>query len=168
MQQRFAILTIEIALHGNTNAEITNNNGLVWSFFRDNVHECDWPGIECMDRQDPLKITALRWPRQELRGYVAPEISLLTSLEILDLAENGLTGFVDAVWGAPSLEVVYLHDNQFEGPIGDGIGQMTNLKHLYLGRNQLTGSIPESLFDNLNDLRTFLYRYDWLCRIALL
>ena len=155
LQQRFAIVTIEIALHGNTNAQVTNNNGLVWSFPRDNVHECDWPGIECNSPNDPLAITGIHWPRQELRGYVAPEISLLTSLEKLDLADNGLTGFVDAVWGATSLEKVYLHDNQFEGPIGDGIGSMTNLKHLYLGRNQLTGSIPEVLFENLDDLRTY-------------
>lgn len=139
LPQRYAVVTLDLSLHANSD--------ILWSF--PNLHECEWPGVIC-DRSE--EIIAIDWARQNLTGYVAPEVSLLTELERLDLAQNQLTGFVDVFWNLPQLKTLYLHENQFMGPIGTEIGNLYNLEELYLGNNQLTGRIPEEVFE-LDDLR---------------
>jgi Leucine-rich repeat (LRR) protein len=149
LPQRYALVTLDISVHANSE--------ILWSF--PDLHECEWPGITC-DRND--EIIGINWARQDLTGYVAPEISLLTVLETLDLAQNQLTGFVDVFWNLPQLKTLYLFENRFMGSIGSEIGNMYNLESLYLGKNQLSGSIPEEIFD-LDDLRKLPLPY----RVAL-
>lgn len=144
LQQRFAVAAMDFALHDGMD---TN-----WSVAE--LHECEWEGVKCNDQ---LQVESINWARQELQGYVPPEIALLTNLEELDVADNDLNGFVDVFWTVPSLKILYGHNNRFMGSLGDEVGQMTNLEHLYLGHNKLTGSVPESIFE-LDDLGA--------CRIA--
>ena len=143
LQQRYALTVVEMALHGSD--DFASN-------FDHSTRECDWPGVTCDSSE---RVQELNYARQELDGYLAPELSLLTNLQLLDVAQNNLTGFVDPVWNVPSLETIYLFDNQFLGPIGSEIGQMTALKILYLGHNQLTGTVPSEVFVNLSRLRTY-------------
>lgn len=148
LSQRFALVTLDISVHANSD--------ILWSF--PDKHECEWPGITC-DRSE--EIIAINWARQDLKGYVAPEISLLTVLEKLDLAQNQLTGFVDVFWNLPSLKTLYVFDNNFMGSISTEIGNMYQLEQLYMNNNDLTGSIPEELWD-LDDLRYLILRQNGL------
>lgn len=141
LTQRFAIVALDYSMHGTGDA--------VWSFPR--LHECEWSGITCNSN---YVVTQINWARQELNGYIVPEIQLLTQLEILDVAQNELTGFVDVFWLLPNLEILYAFENQFSGELGDGLTQMTNLKKLYLGHNNLEGTIPEDI-SVLNQMSTF-------------
>ena len=46
-----------------------------------------------------------------------------------------------------NLKRLYLFDNQFTGTIPEELGNLTNLKSLYISGNQLTGCIPNGLQD---------------------
>ncbi|CAB9508943.1 LRR receptor-like serine threonine-protein kinase [Seminavis robusta] len=146
LPQRFAIIALDFSLHA--------DSGSYWSFPR--LHECQFPGVTC-DRSE--EVIGINWARQNLTGYVVPEISLLTELETLDLAQNQLTGFLDPFWSLPKLKTLYLFENQFFGSIGPEIGNMYSLEQLYLGNCDLTGSLPEELFD-LGDLRYLILSYN--------
>ena len=128
-----------------------------WSF--PELHECEWVGVEC----DSDVVESIVWARRNLTGTVAPELALLTDLQHLDLAENNISGSLDVFWTLPQLQKLYLFDNQFEGRINREVSGMINLRQLYLGHNRLTGSLPESLFQNtLRKLRTFSILLLWL------
>ena len=64
----------------------------------------------------------------------------------LDLRNNQLSGTIPASIGNLSnLKRLYLSDNQLSGTIPASIGNLSNLERLYLSDNQLSGSIPESI-----------------------
>lgn len=67
-------------------------------------------------------------------------------MEYLDCSEMGLAGWLPPSIGAlPSLEALFLHDNQLSGPIPDELGELLNLRELVLSSNQFTGELPASL-----------------------
>jgi Leucine Rich repeats (2 copies) len=143
LPQRYALIALDFSLHADSDT--------TWCI--PDLHECYWPGVNC-DRSD--EVIGINWARQNLSGYVVPEISLLTELESLDLAENQLTGSLDVFWSLPRLETLYLFNNNFVGSIGTVIGTMYSLEKLYLGHNSLSGEIPEELFE-LDDLSEYLH-----------
>ncbi|CAL1360394.1 unnamed protein product [Linum trigynum] len=80
-----------------------------------------------------------------------------TALQMLWLNDqngDGLTGPIDVVATMESATTLWLHGNQFTGPIPDSIGNLTSLKDLNLNGNRLVGLVPSSLADlplqNLN------------------
>jgi hypothetical protein len=77
--------------------------------------ECSWLGITCDDSDDHVVVIQL--PGNNLSGTL-PDISALTSVQILDLSTNDLTG------GAPDLS------------------ELTVLRVVLLGGNRLTGPAP--------------------------
>ena len=89
----------------------------------------------------------------QLRGPI-PDLSRLTNLIILNLAQNQLTEEIPAALGAlTSLEQLFLWGNQLSGPIPAELDALASLAFLNLSRNQLMGEIPDSL-GTLTSLRS--------------
>ncbi|KAI8831384.1 hypothetical protein BC829DRAFT_437832 [Chytridium lagenaria] len=71
----------------------------------------------------------------------------------LGLANTQLSGVVPPELGNLSnLRLLFLYNNQLEGTIPPQLGNLSNLQVLHLFNNQLTGAIPAQL-GNLNNLR---------------
>ena len=91
------------------------------------------------------RVTHLFLNNNQLTGIPA-ELGSLTSLEVLDLSTNQLTGKIPAELGnLTNLTHLYLSGNPLTGAIPAELGNLTNLTHLYLDGNQLTGAIPAEL-----------------------
>ena len=79
-------------------------------------------------------------------GGTIPNLSRLTSLKLLKLQYNSLTGSIPTWLGSMnSLGGLYLHRNNLTGSIPSELGQLTRLRRLWIDRNELTGSIPAAL-----------------------
>ena len=81
----------------------------------------------------------------ELGGTI-PSLSRLSSLKLLKLQNNSLTGSIPTWLGSMnSLGGLYLHNNDLTGSVPSQLGQLTRLRRLWIDRNELTGSIPAAL-----------------------
>lgn len=80
--------------------------------------------------------------------------AMLKMLWLNDQSGDGMSGPIDVVSTMVSLTSLWLHGNQFSGKIPVEIGNLTNLKDLNVNTNELVGLIPESLanmpLDNLD------------------
>jgi cytoskeletal protein RodZ len=101
--------------------------------------ECFWTGVVC--DEDTGEVIEINWARQGLNGGLMADMKHLTSLDRIDFSENELKGSLDPLFESTLLKHVYLHDNNFTGPLNEQVGMMTNLTSLYLSHNQLTGQV---------------------------
>ncbi|KAJ6698436.1 hypothetical protein OIU79_011865 [Salix purpurea] len=69
----------------------------------------------------------------------------LQNLWLNDQNGGGLSGTIDVVTTMDSINVLWLHGNQFTGTIPESIGNLTVLQDLNLNGNQLVGFVPDSL-----------------------
>ncbi|KAL6282473.1 hypothetical protein ACE6H2_013402 [Prunus campanulata] len=77
----------------------------------------------------------------------------LPSLQILNLGRNQFDGPLPSkLWQCRELLVLGLVENNFSGSIPKNIGNLTTMKEIYLGNNNLTGTIPWSIF-NISTIR---------------
>ncbi|KAG0466495.1 hypothetical protein HPP92_018075 [Vanilla planifolia] len=88
-------------------------------------------------------------------GNIPQELGDLANLTFLALNLNQFTGRIPASLGLLSnLYWLDLADNQLTGPIpvssnsSPGLDQLVNTKHFHFDKNQLSGTIPESLFSS--------------------
>ena len=125
------------------------SNWLDHDFWLSNTKPCDmWDGVICTDGH----VTGLFLPGNRLAGTIPAQLSDLTQLDELDLAQNSLTGAIPAQLGDLSqLTGLNLSQNQLTGSIPPQLGNLTNLLSLSLQRNRLTGAIPPEL-GNLTSL----------------
>lgn len=91
----------------------------------------------------------LRLSSNKLSGEIPSSFggSTLQVLTLNDQEGGGITGPIDVIGSMVGLTEVWLHGNQFTGPIPDSIGSLTSLRELRLSRNRLVGLIPPSLAD---------------------
>lgn len=125
----------------------------------------------------PSSLSFLSLGANELSGSFPVEFSSLTSLDVLDLWGNEMTGLLprqsldnmtslkqlllgkNLFSGSvptvlpPSLDVLSLEDNNLTGELPRSLGDLTALQHLYLNSNRLGGILPPS-FVNLKFLKT--------------
>ncbi|XP_034212923.1 receptor like protein 22-like [Prunus dulcis] len=83
----------------------------------------------------------------QFTGEIPLRICNLSSLQILDLSSNKLSGKIHQCIGnfSQSLSVLNLRNNKFHGVIPDTFSEGNVLRNLDLNENQLEGSLPKSL-----------------------
>ncbi|KAL3498818.1 hypothetical protein ACH5RR_041550 [Cinchona calisaya] len=105
---------------------------------------CDWSGISCSMAGD--HVIKLNISGASLKGFLAPELSLLSSLKELVLHRNSLIGTIPKEIGLlKNLMVLDLGGNQLTGPIPPEIGNLANIRNINLQSNGLTGRLPPEL-----------------------
>ncbi|GAB2269807.1 hypothetical protein Dimus_004725 [Dionaea muscipula] len=92
-------------------------------------------------------LTAYSVARNQLGGEISPLFCKATSLNILDLSSNGLSGRIPPCLGdlGNTLEFLILAGNNLRGTIPDTFPKTCRLLYLYLDHNQLQGEVPRSL-----------------------
>lgn len=89
-----------------------------------------------------------------LTGRIPGGIGHLSLLERLDLSENGLSGRIpESIGKMLSLKQVSLPGNQLSGQMPGSIGQLSKLEAIYLGMNSLEGVVSETHFSKLSKLQ---------------
>ncbi|CAL9083224.1 unnamed protein product [Musa textilis] len=115
----------------------------------------NWTGIICYaaPNDEYLHIRELQLLKLNLSGTLAPELGLLSHLEILDFMWNGINGTIPKEIGnITSLRLLLLNGNHISGSLPDEIGNLYNLNRLQIDLNQISGPIPKS-FANLSKIK---------------
>lgn len=105
-------------------------------------------------------LTSIQMYGNELEGGLPDDFINLTNLKTLTLYDNKLSGSIEILTKMPSLTSIDLSNNQLEGNIDFDWSSLTQLAYLKLGNtkpegnNRLTGSIPVSLLNLLEKLKT--------------
>ncbi|KAG0450883.1 hypothetical protein HPP92_026672 [Vanilla planifolia] len=92
---------------------------------------CSFSGNIPQELGDLANLTFLALNLNQFTGRIPASLGLLSNLYWLDLADNQLTGPIP----------VSSHDSP-------GLDQLVNTKHFHFNKNQLSGTIPESLFSS--------------------
>ncbi|GAA0164880.1 hypothetical protein LIER_39869 [Lithospermum erythrorhizon] len=71
--------------------------------------------------------------------------SMLQVLWLNNQDGGGLSGSIDVIGSMVGLTSLWLHGNQFSGPLPDNIGTLTSLNDLNLNGNKFVGTIPPGL-----------------------
>merc|ERR1712238_528744 len=108
------------------------------------------------------KLVKLEIDNSGLTGNLPTNLGDLTSLQVmyLDLSDNKLSGpileNIFQVSSFPVLSILYLSNNTLTGTIPSWNVAESNLKDIWLERNQLTGAIPGISSDNLPEITEIL------------
>ncbi|CAL5391016.1 unnamed protein product [Camellia sinensis] len=95
----------------------------------------------------PLSTSFYSVSYNRLIGELPPLICRLSSLYVLNLSNNNLTGTILPCLSnfSDSLNVLNLKGNNFQGPIPDSYNRGNKLKMIDFSGNQLQGKVPRSL-----------------------
>jgi hypothetical protein len=110
-----------------------------------------WAGVEC----DPWgRVVKLNLRNYGLVGTIPGEkIRALTSLSLLDLSDNMISGSIPDLGFATNMTYFYLQRNQLTGTLSKTLA-LPKLKHFEISQNDLSGPIPDE-FANLRRLDYF-------------
>ncbi|KAF4361035.1 hypothetical protein F8388_016844 [Cannabis sativa] len=145
-------------LHSNTNLSASCSQ-----FFRGR-----WKSIKVVDLSDNMlhgklptsignmtSLTYLDLSENNVQGGIPGSIGKLCNLNWLDMSYNKLNGTLPELLEGthschsqsplPSLNYLYLDNNELVGILPQWLGQLRNLVELSLGNNMLHGPIPKSL-----------------------
>uniref|UniRef100_A0A0D3GF80 non-specific serine/threonine protein kinase n=1 Tax=Oryza barthii TaxID=65489 RepID=A0A0D3GF80_9ORYZ len=82
----------------------------------------------------------------QLHGKIPESIMMMTNLQVLNMEANSLSGSIPLNTGMlNNVELIYIGINKFSGLQLDP-SNLTKLEHLALGHNQLSSTVPPSLF----------------------
>ncbi|KAM7491810.1 hypothetical protein LguiA_034731 [Lonicera macranthoides] len=136
-------------------ATVPHQRNFNWNF---SLPLCtSWIGVTC--NEDRTRVIALHLPGVGLFGSIPPNsIGKLDALKILSLRSNYLNGNLPSdVPSIPSLEALYLQNNNFSGQIP--LFLSPHLSIMDLSFNSFTGKIPPSL-KNLSRLTLLDLKYN--------
>ena len=100
-----------------------------------------WDGV--IREGDPLRVTKLVLRDRDLDGTIPAELGKLSSLVVLNLHSNMLSGAIPDLRSLIGLEELYLANNELSGGIPESLGNMASVRELWLWGNQLQGTIPD-------------------------
>ena len=123
----------------------TNTSG--WYEYSPGLTPCNWHGIDCLSGNQ-TNIIGIRLPNNNVVGSLGNGLSAFDTLQILDFADNKLSGAFPHKWNRlEAVTYLDLSNNSFVGNIkGKGtIPLMTALTHLDLSSN----AIQEQIWDEL-------------------
>ena len=130
--------------------------------------ECEWNGVLCRNEE----VVGIRLVHQRLSGTLPTQLRALPFLQLLQFHFNDFTGTIPAEYAGfrhllalevhgnmlsgsipsaffeqDSTKLITLNvgDNMLTGTIDTRIGQLTDLKGLFLFRNQFVGTIPSEI-----------------------
>lgn len=116
---------------------------------------CSWSGVFCSQNQ----VLSIKLSNSSLKGFIAPEIGMLNSLQELILDNNMLTGTIPKQIGKlKALKVLDLSKNQLLGTIPSEFGTLTSIRKIDLQANGLTGSLPPELVNLVSLMELHLNR----------
>jgi Leucine-rich repeat (LRR) protein len=119
--------------------------GILDPWLNTSFNFCSWPGVTC-SKGFPTRVVSLDLGSSHFLGEIFSCIANLTSLWLVNLANNGLTGAIPKELGRlPQLHTLNLAGNRLEGNIPDSLGTSSTVSHVNLANNSFTGSIPYSL-----------------------
>ncbi|KAJ1256515.1 hypothetical protein BS78_K013000 [Paspalum vaginatum] len=112
--------------------------------WNDSTHYCSWEGILCSIKH-PHRVTSLNLTNRQLVGQISPSLGNLTFLKVLILSANSFTGDIPQSLGRlHRLQILKLNDNTLQGGIPT-LANCSEIKELWLSKNQLAGQIPADL-----------------------
>ncbi|KAJ6310488.1 hypothetical protein OIU76_015252 [Salix suchowensis] len=117
-------------------------------------------GITCSP--DSTRVIQLTLDPAGYSGQLTPLISQLTSLIILDLADNYFFGPIpSSISSLISLQTLTLRSNSFSGPVPNSITNLKSLESLDLSHNSLSGYLPKTM-NSMSSLRRLDLSYNKL------
>ena len=168
IRQRFALASFYFA---------TNGNGWQWRRYwlstDPSIHECDWwshhhelpgfTGASSSCNEDTLEFEKLALSLNNLKGYLVPEVALLTNLREIslvgdnffqslidrtDVNDKVLSGSFPTEWfkSLTKLKSLDISKNALTGSIATEIGLLSNLEKLHINENDFQLQIPSELF----------------------
>ena len=167
--QRYTMALLDLALHSKFTMALPS------------IDECEWLGVSCSSPSTTTTsggdaestttttnsgsttavlykpVTSVIWNDQNMTSTQIPNdiVLLSNSLTHLDLSENrNIYGTIPyGLYSCTQLQLLYMYDTQMTGSIRTEIGQLSNLKKLFLGNSAFTGTIPIEL--GISSLGTF-------------
>ncbi|RLN28078.1 Leucine-rich repeat receptor-like protein kinase PXL2 [Panicum miliaceum] len=106
-------------------------------------------GDMVVDDFSAMSLTAIDVSDNKLTGIIPEGFGLLENLTVLSLFGNNFSGEIPVSIGRlPSLETLRLYSNRFSGTLPPELGKHSQgLIRVEADDNELTGTIPEGLFD---------------------
>ncbi|KAJ4710134.1 putative Receptor protein kinase [Melia azedarach] len=106
---------------------------------------CKWKGIQC---NPSGRVTRIQIEQLNLQGSLPPELRNLSSLTVLVVMKNQLTGPIPSLAGLGSLQSALFHNNNFTAFPPNFFTGLTALQTINLDYNQFSSwELPESLKD---------------------
>lgn len=120
-----------------------------------------WHGVQVNEQGQVISISL---PRNHISGTVPPQIAFLETLEYIDLSDNfiegpliddlgsihtllldhnAITGTIPEHWSPPTLRRINLNANELTGSIPSTLFSISSLLEFHASTNYLTGTIPE-------------------------
>nr|GMC83204.1 leucine-rich repeat receptor-like serine/threonine/tyrosine-protein kinase SOBIR1 [Ipomoea batatas] len=119
---------------------------------------CESPGIYCEPRlvnnSYVLRVTRIVYESKQLRGTLSPQISSLSQLQHLSLANNQLFDQIPTqILNCRKMEILDLRGNHFSGQVPLELSSLIRLRILDLSRNNFSGNLNFlQYFPNLEKL----------------
>lgn len=106
--------------------------------------------------------------RNNFGGKIPESPDQLRSLFYLKIGGNQFSGMFLPVYNLSSLEMIYLHDNRFNGNLPLDIGaKLPNLRKIVIALNNFTGPLPDSFFNASNLERLELSYNQFRVKVAI-
>ncbi|KAL3830694.1 hypothetical protein ACJIZ3_019496 [Penstemon smallii] len=113
---------------------------------------CKWENVRC---SNDGRVTRIQIGRQNLQGSLPPGLNKLTSLQVLELQGNQLTGSLPSLSGLNSLQSLLLSNNNFTSIPPDFFDGMTSLQAVFLDYNPFSSWVIPSGIKSASTLQTF-------------